>query len=178
LAGRLVELGIEGGGNLTDADFTNVLQHQLADELKDVRRCREGVFEVMAAVVFGGAGAIVSAAEEEPQPNINDNLDNHSSSTMSGRPRPPVIDPGYVFSMFVRETVAIRDDLTLLTLHSIESNGGFAHFISTKLDRGTSRDVRAQHGKLFALDGSECNVTLYSVDYEQKMVELILFCSG
>ena len=62
LAGKLVNLGVEGAGKITDSEYVGVLREQLGDELKDVRACRLQVWKDLQATVLAKPAAPAPAA--------------------------------------------------------------------------------------------------------------------
>ncbi|MGF1552622.1 MAG: hypothetical protein ACFBWO_09000 [Paracoccaceae bacterium] len=51
LAGRLVDLGIEGAGSIDSDSYINVLRGHLGPELRDIRKCRLKIWDDMRGVI-------------------------------------------------------------------------------------------------------------------------------
>ena len=71
LFSRLADLGIEGAGSVQSGQYDNVLQEELPGELKDVRRCRENIFNRIWDDLKRSAAAPQPAAPQaDPQSNL------------------------------------------------------------------------------------------------------------
>ena len=106
LSKRLLELGIEGAGRLTEEEFSNVLREDLAAELNDNRRCREKIFDAMFARIFG----------DTPETVLSD----AQQKVLEGRVRSHalnLVESGTQFAMRPGDTVAIHE-LTTTFPHS------------------------------------------------------------
>jgi hypothetical protein len=69
LAGRLVDLGVEGAGKIESSDYANVLQEQLGEELKNQRECNLKIWNDLRTLLTApGQGA---APRPEPAIDIS-----------------------------------------------------------------------------------------------------------
>jgi hypothetical protein len=66
LAGRLVDLVVEGAGRIADSEYAGVLREQLGDELKDVRACRLQVWKDLQDKLGGSPQGAVAPAPAPP----------------------------------------------------------------------------------------------------------------
>jgi hypothetical protein len=57
LAGRLVELGVEGAGRIEASNYANVLQEQLGEELRNQRECNLRIWNDLRSLVAAPAPA-------------------------------------------------------------------------------------------------------------------------
>ena len=71
LAGKLIDLGIEGGGSLDAGNYAGVLREDLGGELKDMRACRLQIWKDMQAQVLNPATARETSVQPTQTTGLN-----------------------------------------------------------------------------------------------------------
>jgi len=69
LAGKLLDIGVEGAGKIDSAEYAGVLQNELGGELRDVRACNLKVWDDLRTMIAA------PPREESRRPDATDPLD-------------------------------------------------------------------------------------------------------
>lgn len=167
LSKRLLGLGIEGGANLQESEYKNVLREQLADELKDARQCRQDVFDKMFSTVF-----------ESPARSV---LKEDTDEVLAGTILPhqiEIISSGQQFVMKPNESVALGNMSRMFTIKKVVNNrnlGPLVYYNWVDTTSGNSVTNRyAQQTQPIALKG--CNITPYRIEVEAQSVSFVSTC--
>ncbi|AXQ96096.1 hypothetical protein ORIO_20585 (plasmid) [Cereibacter azotoformans] len=166
LSRRLLNLGIEGGANLDEHSYKNVLREQLADELKDSRQCRQIIFDQMFAKVFGAA----------PREVLQDQTD----EILAGGRLPhqlDIIGPNQMFQANPGESVALGRVSRIFSLNDVLRNtnlGPLVHYSWVDMAAGTSDG--GYTGQAQPIKVADCAMTPYRIDVEEKTASFFNTC--
>lgn len=167
LTRRLIGLGVEGGANLQESEYQNVLREQLADELKDSRQCRQRVFDQMFAAVFGASPRSV--------------LDDDTNEVLEGKALPhqlEVIGTGQQFLMKPNDSVALGSFARMLTVNKIVDNTNLGPLVYFNwVDTSTGASIVGKYvQQAQPIELMDCSVVPFRIDVGGQSVSLISNC--
>jgi hypothetical protein len=165
LAKKLIDLGIEGAGSLSQGEYSGVLREQLSDELRDNRRCRENIFNAMFSIVFGAAPETA--------------LDEAQEEALQGRVRPhglKIIGPDVrEFSMQFGESARLIDDTYMITLKRVIAGDEIImnwSRLGEKFESGFTRMAQGEVGHFYY-----CGITPYSpITNDAELISFLMNC--
>lgn len=166
LGKRLLDLGIEGAGELEESEFSNILRKDLAAELKDNRRCREQVFNAMFARVFGDAPEVV--------------LTDAQQESLAGRVRPHslnIMKSEDIFAMAPGDTVAIKDLTTPFSIRSMgpHANGAYVDYSWTDARNSQSASSYQYQSQPITISNG-CTLIPFQIDLNSEVASFTVFC--